>query len=265
MSNKLKLTFEEYIKNPSGKGSSINTSRDTTAQFYQTKYDAIVARDGLVKYEVYRTASDVYYIHFHIPSNSTKGFTYDTVVEFTPNAEDPTASKGNLKSYLVRFYSNDPNFNFTHAHAYHTHGLIIPEFEKKLSLTVKTSKASTRNPDNAVGYVQSIYFAYLTMQKDDLFDKGILDRKATAGGANRFAKNVPTYKDKDREKNKFIEDQKRKSEPKNSREELKPKVISSRFIGNGLSHIPVVSKITKTTKTSSAIKSTKSSKTTKRR
>ena len=37
------------------------------------------------------------------------------------------------------------------------------------------------------------------MQKDNLFDKGILDRKATAGGANRFAKNVLSYKDKDKD------------------------------------------------------------------
>lgn len=259
--SKLKLTFDEYIKNPSGKGSSINTPRDTTAQFYQTKYDALVARDGLVKYEVYRTASDIYYIHFHIPSNSTKGFCYDTVVELNPG---DTPTKGNIKTYTVRFYSNDPNFNFTHAHAYYSHGLIIPEFEKKLTLQVKATKANTRNPDNAVGYVQSIYFAYLTMQKDNLFDKGILDRKATAGGANRFARNVLSYKDKDREKNKFIDEQKRKVTP-TGKEELKPKVVSSRFIGNGLSHIPVVSKITKTSKSSSAIKNTRTSKTTKRR
>lgn len=259
--SKLRLTFDEYIKNPSGKGSSINTSRDTTAQFYQTKYDALVARDGLVKYEVYRTASDVYYIHFHIPSNSTKGFFYDTVVELNPSN---TTTKGNLKSYFVRFYANDPNFNFTHAHAYYTHGLIIPEFEKKLSLQVKTSKANTRNPDNAVGYVQSIYFAYLTMQKDNLFDKGILDRKAAAGGVSRFSKDVLTYKDKEKERTKFVEEQKRKAAPA-GKEELKPKVISSRFIGNGLSHIPVVSKITKTSKSSSAIKNTRTSKTTKRR
>ena len=255
--SKLKLTFEEYIKSPSGKGSSMNTSRDTTAQFYQTKYDAIVARDGLIKYEVYRTASDVYYVHFHIPSNSTKGFSYDTVVELRPE-KDSNTNKSDIKNYLVRFYSNDPNFNFTHAHAYYSHGLVIPEFEKKLSLAVKTSKANTRNPDNAIGYVQSIYFAYLTMKKDDLFNKVNLDRKASVGSIHRVLSNVPTYKEKDKEKQKFVEEQKRKVS--NPKEELKPKVVSSRFIGNGLSHIPIVSKVTKTTRKSTGVKTTKATK-----
>jgi hypothetical protein len=262
--SKLKLTFDEYIKNPAGKGSSINPSRDTMAQFYQTKYDALVARDGLIKYEVYRTSNDTYYIVFHIPSNSTKGFTYETVVEMRYNSE--AASKSDIKKYLVRFYSNDPDFNFTHAHAYYTHGMIIPEFERKLTLQVKTMKANTRNPDNAMGYVQSIYFAYITMVKNDLFNKVAIDAKANVGGVNRFYKNVSSYTEKEKERVKFKEEQKKlEQKSSNTKPELKPKITPSRFLGNGLSHVPIVSKITHSTKSSSSIKSSKNSKTTKRR
>lgn len=265
--SKLKLTFEDYIKNPAGKGSSINPSRDTTAQFYETKFNALVARDGLMKYEVYRTASDVYYIHFHIHSNSTKGFDYDAVVELRPNKDDTQNSKANLRAYLVRFYSNDPDFNFTHAHAYLTHGLIIPEFEKKISLQVKTMKASTRNPDNTISYVQSIYFAYIIMNKDNLFDKSIIDRKAATGGYNRFGSSVPSYSNKEKEKQKYIEDLKHKaqSHPDQVKTVLKPKIISSRFIGNGLSHIPIVSKVTGTSRSSNKSHTVKTTKTTKKR
>ena len=39
------------------------------------------------------------------------------------------------------------------------------------------SKANVRNPDNTVGYVKSIYFAYLIMKKYNLFDKSILEAK----------------------------------------------------------------------------------------
>lgn len=265
--SKLMLTFDEYIKNPAGKGSSINSSRDTTAQFYETKYNALVARDGLIKYEVYRNANETFYIHFHIHSNSTKGFDYDTVVELRPD-KNSKVDKGNLHHYLVRFYSNDPDFNFTHAHAYLSHGLIIPEFEKKISLQVKTMRASTRNPDNAVSYVQSIYFAYLTMNKDNLFEKTILDRKAIVGGYHKFGDKIPSYSTKDKERAKFVEEQKlkEKAHPStNRKEELKPKITPSRFISGGLSHIPIVSKITNTSRSTSTSKGVKTTKTTKKR
>ena len=258
---KLKLTFEEYIKSPAGKGASMNPARDSTEAFYQTKYDALVARDGLVKYKIYKTPT-AYYIHFLIPSNSTKGFTYDTVVEL----RQPEEGTGAIKNYHVRFYSNDPDFNFTHAHAYLTHGLIIPEFQGKLSILVKSMKAHTRNPDNTVGYVQSIYFAYLTMKKNNLFDKSVLDTNSVNGGLNKFANDIKSYDKKEEEKKKFVQQQKNEAKkPPEQRKELKPKIISSKFIGNGSPlHIPIVSKITSSTRATGSAKRSKTTKTTKK-
>ena len=49
MANKLIMTFDEYIKNPSGKGSAVNTGRDSSELSYQAKLDECIHKNGDIK------------------------------------------------------------------------------------------------------------------------------------------------------------------------------------------------------------------------
>ena len=159
MPNKLVMTFDEYIKSPSGRGSAVNPGRESSESMYKTKLDEAINKHGDIKYTCLRSSNgNTYYIYFLIPSDSTKGFYYDVVVELDePKGEGK--SSGDISKYNVKFFANDPSFIFTYAHAYKTHGLLISQLEKKINLRSLMSKANVRNPDNTVGYVKSIYFA----------------------------------------------------------------------------------------------------------
>lgn len=211
MPNKLIMTFDEYIAHPSGKGSAVNTGRDSLELLYRSKLSQTISENGEIKYTCLKSSdSHTYYIYFLMPSESTKGFNYDVVIQLDcPKGEGK--STGDIKNYTVKFFSNDPSFTFTYAHAYKSHGLLIPILERKGNLRALNTKANVRNPDNVVGYVKNIYFAYLLMKKYNLFDKSILDRKCIGGGTNYLTREIPSFDKKESLKRQLIQDQKSKS------------------------------------------------------
>lgn len=260
MPNKLVMSFDEYIKSPSGRGSAVNPGRESSESMYKTKLDEAINKHGDIKYTCLRSSNgNTYYIYFLIPSDSTKGFYYDVVVELDePKGEGK--SSGDISKYNVKFFANDPSFIFTYAHAYKTHGLLISQLEKKINLRSLMSKANVRNPDNTVGYVKSIYFAYLIMKKYNLFDKSILDRKCINGGINYLLREIPSYSDKESQKKKLIQDNRKDSKDK---KENKSKISHSLNFTGSLSNAPVFTKVTgsiKSIKNISKVKSIKKSK-----
>jgi len=67
MANKLIMTFDEYIKNPSGKGSAVNTGRDSSELSYQAKLDECIHKNGDIKYTCLKSSDGkTYYIYFLI-------------------------------------------------------------------------------------------------------------------------------------------------------------------------------------------------------
>ena len=90
------------------------------------------------------------------------------LIEFRP----PKKITGNdLKEYLVRFYSNDPSFVYTFTHAFVKNDLFFKDFENKMSKKAIKERGKEKNPADQVGYVKSIYFAYLIMSKRGYFSK----------------------------------------------------------------------------------------------
>lgn len=254
---KLLLTFDDYIKSPAGKG-TVNSSRDSSALWYNNKLSELVSKNGPIKYTCYSTANGVYFIVFKMPSESLPGFYYDTVVELYPNEED-SSTKAHISKYFVRFYSNDPDFTFTYARAYKTHGLLIDELENKVSFQALHMRANIKNPDNTIGYVKNIYYAYLIMKKDELFDKTVLDRKVQKGGVKAVVSSVMHFDDKAKERKNFRPE--KDSKEKKKKEPLKPKVISSKQISaSGVTHTPSVTKTTRASLKSKIVSKVKTSK-----
>lgn len=164
------MTFDQYIQNPMGIKNSVISNREMYRSMYTTKLNTILVREsGKVVYYCYKGKSK-YYTYIKVPSEVIPDFYYDVVVEFTP-PKDKKITDRTLRNYDVRFYSNDPSFVFTFAHAFIKNGIFIDTFKKKMSSEAVRKNANEKNPNNQVGYVKSLYFAYIIMEQRGLFNK----------------------------------------------------------------------------------------------
>lgn len=171
------MSFDKYIDNPSG-GATVITNRNMYKDMYKSKFDRVLLREsGKIEWKVYYTkdGQDSYYIYMKIPSEIIEKFYYDVVIRlFT--TENKKKSNVNLREYAVEFYSNDPAFVYTFAHAFSKNHLFIKDLETKMSANALKNAAKVKNPKDNVWYVKSLYFAYLTMERYHLFNRSILNQ-----------------------------------------------------------------------------------------
>lgn len=163
------MTFEEYINNPMGVKNAVISHREMYRKMYMEKLDKIMMREvGRIDYYLYKSPNK-YYCYMKIPSEVVPKFYYDVVIEFSePKHKTADAS---LRNYDVRFYSNDPSFVYTFVYAFKKNKMFIEEYKEKMSARALRERADERNPSSTVGYVKSLYFAYLLMKRRDLFVK----------------------------------------------------------------------------------------------
>jgi hypothetical protein len=113
-----------------------------------------------------------------IPSEVIESFYYDVVVRlFT--TDNKKKLNANLREYAVEFYSNDPAFVYTFAHAFSKNKLFIKDLEPKMSKAALKDLAKIKNPKDNVWYVKSLYFAYLTMERYHLFNRTMLNQHSS--------------------------------------------------------------------------------------
>lgn len=186
------ISFDEYIQNPAGKQNSVYSARHMYRDMYTEKYKRVMMREGgVMKYYLYR-AGDKYVIHLLVPSEAVEHFYYDVLIEFTPQ-DTVTSLRSNLFAYEARFYSNDPRFVFTFAHSFLTNDMFFKDMAPKMSQLALKHVAKKRNPKEEIGYVKSLYFAYLYMKDHSL------DNKGQWGAAEGYRPNlvIPTIMDAD--------------------------------------------------------------------
>lgn len=167
----MKMTFDEYIKNPMGKENAVFSQRNMFKDLYTKKFDAVLAREaGNLKYIMFKDSDSRYIFYVKVPSEVIPNFYYDVAIEFTTN-DKFALIKPTLRDYEVKFFSNDPAFVFTFAYSFSANKLFVTDLESKMSKLALEKRAVERNPKNIVGYVKSIYFAYLYMDIRGLFNK----------------------------------------------------------------------------------------------
>lgn len=261
------MTYEEYINNPMGKHNAVLSKRDMYYEFYSKKLDLIMVREnGKIDFKQYvDTKHDKYYLYIKIPSEVIANFYYDVVIEFYTN--DPT-KKGTqiLNGYDVRFFSNDPAFVFTFAHAFMTEDLFIKELSRKMSKPAIKKVAEERNPKEEIGYVKSLFFAYLIIKK-----RGLLNKRSYLGcPPMNFNKLTPLIMHADKkiflrqeaqqEYNKRARQEKKKEQNKDKSEgEIKEKVLD-KTKKESLSSVIKKAQTTKSVTKISAIKKVNKSK-----
>lgn len=165
------MTFDQYIQNPMGVSNAVIHGREMYRNMYSEKLNLILVREaGKINYNCYKT-KDKYYVYIKVPSELVPEFYYDVLVEFTPPKDKKIRDSKTVREYDARFYSNDPSFVFTFAHAFIDHDMFIKQYKDKMSKQAIKEKAKAKNALNIVGYVKSLYFAYLIMSKYGLFNK----------------------------------------------------------------------------------------------
>ena len=162
----MNMSLDQYIVNPMGRNNAVlnATAREAIRSNYKKKYETIMLREhGNLQYFLYKDEkNNVYVAHFKIPSETISNFYYDVVFEFFAD-ENIVEGGRNLFKYNCKFFSNDPAFVYTYAFVFNHEDLIIPELRSKMSKTALRKKAVEKNPGNNIGYVKTIYFAYLYM------------------------------------------------------------------------------------------------------
>lgn len=254
----MEMTFDQYISNPMGIKNSVFSGREMYRTLYKEKLDKILLREsGKVKYTLYKS-KNAYYVHFKIPSEPIKDFYYDTVIElYTDKSLGTTRS---LKNHYVKFYSNDPSFVFTFAHAMKSNDMFIKDLEPKMSKRALKEKAKERNPKDEVGYVKSIFFAYLLMKQYGLFEKVVFDSYAEKYDKKILLSNIIDADEKvqariDAEENLAKENKKSKERKPSPRPPINDDMLSNNTkTAKGISTVKTVGK-SKTTKTTKRIKS----------
>lgn len=168
----MEMTFNQYIQNPLGKENAVFSNRNMYKELYINKLDKLLVREaGKTTYKIYMDkGSNKYYVYFKIPSETLKDFYYDIVIEFYSENKASLLSRS-LTDYKVKFYSNDPSFVFTFAFAFNKQNLIVDDLKSKLPSKCLKERAVEKNPKSLVGYVKTIYFAYLLMNRYNLFNK----------------------------------------------------------------------------------------------
>lgn len=165
------MTFQDYIKNPMGTKNAVFSGRDIFRQRYEEKWKALKLREnGIVTYRLYISKTD-YIAHFMIPSEEIPKFYYDVVIRFFPPKGKSVDVETTLDNYEVQFFTNDPAFVFTFAHAFKKNNLLFSDLNNKMSKLALKNSAVQRNPYEQVGYVKTIFFAYLEMRQLGMFNK----------------------------------------------------------------------------------------------
>ena len=163
----MEISLSQYVINPMGRHNAVLSvsTREHLRNEYKKKYDAVMMREhGIMQHVFYKDLkNNVYVAHFKVPSQTINDFYYDVVFEFRTNSDVKEAGQ-NLFEYNCKFFSNDPSFVYTYAYVFKKENLIIDQLKSKLGKKANTTSADIRNPGNNVGYVKSIYFAYLYMK-----------------------------------------------------------------------------------------------------
>ena len=185
------ITFNDYIQNPMSRENAVFSHRGMYRDLYTNKLDTLLVREnGKIEYHLYNTIKkDKYFIHMKIPSEVIPNFYYDTVIEFYTKDKSKEIGRS-IADYNVKFYSNDPSFVFTFAHSFIKNKLFIEDLVTKMSKEAVKKVAVQKNPSNQVGYVKSIYFAYLIIKRDGLFNKVKFESEGQTYDKTRFLETI---------------------------------------------------------------------------
>lgn len=251
------MTLDEYILNPMQKQGKVFNSvmREAMKADYTHRFNNILLREAgkITYYKYVDKKHDDYYMHIKIPSEVVKDFYYDVVFKFSPSSDNVSST---LNKYNVFVFSNDPAFNFTYAYVFLKNGLVVKDLIPKLAKLSRKEAPKVTNPEEQVGYVKSLYFAYLYMQQRGFF------KLVTWSDAEEYNKEklLKLVQDSDSK----IDDRIREGKKVDQRKKIEVSEKTARKLNNMNISDTAKSRAVTTTKKSPIVKKTKAVNSTKR-
>lgn len=252
------MTLEEYIRNPMGKDNSIlnAATRELSRARYKSKFDNIILREnGKIEYFLYYDkSSNTYWAHMKIPSEVVRKFYYDVVFKFTANPKTK-GGQSDLFKYEVQFFSNDPAFVFMYTNTLIQKKMFIRELSSKMSREALKEKAKEKNPKDNLGYIKSIYFAYLLFENRKLNKVSRFEAEAASFNPKALLKNI-------RPADEVIAERQEEGKHVSSKKKINLDEKTAKNVARHVSNMSRVNVVNKTNsvgniKKSKAIKSTK--------
>lgn len=256
------MTYDQYIQNPMGIKNAVFSARDMYKDMYTKKWDAIRLREnGDIAYHLSKTKTD-YFIYMKIPSEVVPKFYYDVVVRFyPPKGRAAVPMERTLSNYNVQFFSNDPSFVFTFAHAFKKNDMLLTDLNARMSKLALRQTAKERNPQDQVGYVKSIYFTYLEIKHKGLMQKIKFDLAEKYDSKKLLTMIMPAdekIEQRQREGDKLAKKKQRmdNAHSQNKESETKQQSSISNMVGNQIRKIGRISGISAKSKISGKSKIT---------
>lgn len=166
------MNIEEYINEPSV---APQTNRDTKTM-YMNKLNEIILRENKMPDVAVYVNKDEYWFYVSVPDAKVHGIYYDVVLQFKPKSAAQLENK-TIKAYDVKFFANDPGFIFYFAYVFNKESMIISSLKHKLNTLALTKAPEKTNPELNIRYCKTIYFAYLIIEKLNLYDKEYINMR----------------------------------------------------------------------------------------
>lgn len=137
------MTLEQYVNNPTGKGSAFVAARSAIKFGLNNTYIKLLREYRKQFYAVpyiYKNGDILFYVK--VPSEDYKNnkIAYDVLFLLEYDKD----KKRRLRK--MRLYSNSPSFIFTYCYVYNKEGLIIDKLRDKLPYEALTKAPVIRNP-----------------------------------------------------------------------------------------------------------------------
>jgi hypothetical protein len=197
---KLILTLNQFLINPSGRHTAFLSSRESIIRDLQTRFFNLMKKTKNLVFKVYKNKDD-YIFHFKIPSEKfINELFYDVVLLFTPPDEQTKVDR-NITRYEMKFFSNSPAFIFTYAYVLNSNDLLVDILKDKINKKALTEEPSQRNPVETLGFEKSCYFAGLYIKENNLLNKFQLDNNLFLFKEDDFKKKIKSDEKKLQEYN----------------------------------------------------------------
>jgi len=175
------ITLDQFLTNPSGKGSSMFGKREEIKKNLNLRYYSLLknsTKNGTFTYKVY-IDKNVYFFWFKIPSETYKEITYDVVLEFVPT--DKKQEKfSTINDYSINFFSNSPHMMFTYTYVLNQERLLVDMLKStKYSKEALKNRPKVTNPVEIFGFEKSCYYACKYIMEKKLYTKSEIERNAT--------------------------------------------------------------------------------------
>lgn len=175
------MKYNEYLKLSIIKDLNKGNVAINSASLRETRIKEYVryCQDQMQCKIFYIKNKDEYIFCFKIPSSSnykyTKPFFYDVILSFTPPTKEHSlvlSQERTINDYKMQIYSNMLSFIFTYQYVFKENKYLIPWIPYRFWNSYALNKpAETRNPFAIINYEKSLYFSYIYIISNKLYDK----------------------------------------------------------------------------------------------